>query len=66
MPTFKINDKEMKIYIERGRKRYGIFLYEKPNKWYKVGSFHNDETAWYFIDYLNKMFEEVRKENEQR
>lgn len=64
MPTFIVNKKKMTVYKEKGRKRYGVFLFEEPNVWYKVGSFHNDEAAWHFIDYLNKMFEEVRKENE--
>ena len=61
MPVFLVKDKQLGVYKMTGYKRYGIYLFEKPNIWYKVGTFNNDESAEHFIDYLNKMFEEVRE-----
>ena len=67
MPVFTINNKHLGVYIMTGYKRYGIYLFEPPNIWYKVATFHNEESAEHFIDYLSSMFQaliERGKENE--
>lgn len=61
MPTFIVGDKQIAIYQEKGRKKDGLFIFEKPNIWYKVGRFNNKESADHFIKYLNDMFERLQK-----
>lgn len=65
MPIFYVNEKQLGVYKMKDYKRYGIYLFEKPNIWYKVATFISDDSAEYFIDYLDEMFKEVGKENEQ-
>lgn len=61
MPIFAINDKQLGVYQLTGYKRYGIYLFEKPNIWYKVASFSNDESTERFIEYLDAMFNGLMK-----
>ena len=61
MPVFRINEKQLGVYKMKGYKRYGIYLFEKPNIWYKVATFNNDESAEHFISYLNEMFNELER-----
>lgn len=65
MPVFHVNKKQLGVYKMTGYKRYGIYLFEEPNIWYKVATFNNDESAEHFIRYLDEMFKELEKENDK-
>jgi hypothetical protein len=61
MPTFIIRNKQLSVFKEPGRKKYGMYLFKEPNVFIKVGTFMNDNAANHFVDYLNDMFEELQK-----
>ena len=65
MPILIKGDMQI-AFMKAGYKRYGIYLFEKPNNYVKVATFSNDESADKFMDYITKMFDIVEeKENEQ-
>lgn len=65
MPTLIKGDMQI-AFMKAGYKRYGIFIFDKPNNCYiKVATFNSDESADKFMDYIIQMFDVVKeKENE--
>ena len=65
MPTLIKGDLQI-AFMKAGYKRYGIYLFEKPNCYVKVATFTSDESVDKFVEYLTKMFDIREKENEKR
>jgi len=65
MPILIKGDMQI-AFMKAGYKRYGIYLFEKPNCYVKVATFISDESADKFMDYITQMFGVVEeKENER-
>lgn len=64
MPILIKGDMQI-AFMKAGYKRYGIYLFEKPNCYVKVATFNSDESADKFMDYITKMFDIIEeKEND--
>ena len=44
------------------RKKPCLAIFEEPNRYTKVATFNNEESARIFMEYLYKMFEELKGE----
>ena len=65
MPILIKGDMQI-AFMKAGYKRYGIYLFEKPNIYVKVATFSSDESVDKFLDYMTQMFGIVEeKENER-
>ena len=64
MPILIKGDMQI-AFMKAGYKRYGIYLFEKPNIYVKVATFSSDESVDKFLDYITQMFGVVEeKEND--
>lgn len=64
MPILIKGDMQIAFW-KAGYKRYGMYIFEKPNSYVKVASFISDKTADKFMDYITAMFDVIEeKENE--
>lgn len=65
MPILIKGDMQI-AFMKASYKRYGIYLFEKPNCYVKVATFISDESVDKFMDYIIKMFDIIEeKENEE-
>ena len=66
MPILIKGDMQI-AFMKAGYKRYGIYLFEKPNNCYvKVATFNSDESADKFMDYITKMFGIIEEKENAR
>ena len=56
MPILIRGDMQI-AFMKNGYKNYGIYLFEQPNSYRKVATFNCDDNADRFIEYLIKMFD---------